>query len=150
MKNSIVAVIALSAWQTFAAPSSNDFHSVTNDWYNGNFTNVYELAQMRLSANTNDIVGACLMMEFDTCFSDFSAMSNSFSRLIRAADLITSPQEFADHYARLRDGYVYFRDVFLPAQKEEVSAEEQAKDKTQRTHLLCSRTLELIWKNGLW
>ena len=57
-KKTVLLVIALSATISFALPSANNFHAVTNDWYNGNFTNVYELAQIRIAANSNDVVGA--------------------------------------------------------------------------------------------
>ncbi len=150
MKKTVIIAVAMLTECAFATPSSNNFHAVTNDWYNGNFSNVYELAQMRLAANSNDVAGAFIMMEWDTCFSDFSAMSNSVNRLIRSADLITSPAVFTNRYARMRDGYVYFRDVFLPAQVEEEREQEQQKDQTHRTHLLCSQWLELLWDNNLW
>ena len=88
MKKLIAAFCATLAGLAFAAPSSNNFLSVTNDQYNGNFSNVYELAQLRPSENTNDLEGAYLMLEWDACFSNFSAISQSVSRLIRSADNI--------------------------------------------------------------
>ena len=61
----VVAIaVASFAGAASAMPSTNNFHAVTNDWYNGNFTNVYELAQMRLAANSNDVVGAYLMLDW--------------------------------------------------------------------------------------
>ena len=150
MKKLVASVFAIVAGLSLAAPSSNNFHSVTNDWYNGNFSNVYELAQMRLTANTNDLVGAYLMLEWDTCFSDFSAMSQSVARLIRSADGITEPPSFTNHYMRMRNAYIYFRDEFLPAQADSERVLEQHKDRSYRTHLLCSKTLELLWEVNLW
>ena len=46
---STAAFVAALAITTTAAPTADNFHSVTNDWWNGNFTNVYELAQQRLA-----------------------------------------------------------------------------------------------------
>ena len=44
MKTLMIIALATFAECAVAIPSSNNFHAVTNDWYNGNFTNVYELA----------------------------------------------------------------------------------------------------------
>ena len=63
--------MCLSAW---AAPSANTYHAVTNDWYNGNFSNVLELASSRLAANTNDLVGTYLKLSWDVCFADIPAL----------------------------------------------------------------------------
>ncbi len=55
------AMAVALAFAANATPSSNNFHSVTNDWYQGNYSNVYELAQQRLVANSNDLVAAVIM-----------------------------------------------------------------------------------------
>ena len=77
---------------------------VTNDWRRGAYSNVLELAQSRLAANTNDIVAAYIMKDYDIMFSDFTAMSNSLQRLIRAGALVTLPA-YTNRFPRLRQGY---------------------------------------------
>ena len=68
MKNTIAAIaLSLSAF-AWATPSSDNYAAVTNDWYQGNWTNVYELAQKRLAANTNDLVASHLMVSYDILF----------------------------------------------------------------------------------
>ena len=51
MKNTIAAIVLSLSALAHAAPSADNYASVTNDWYQGNWTNVYELAQQRLAAN---------------------------------------------------------------------------------------------------
>ena len=91
MKNTIAAIaLSLSAF-AWATPSGDNYAAVTNDWYQGNWTNVYELAQQRLAANTNDLVASHLMVSYDILFSDYQAISNSILRLVGALDSVTAP-----------------------------------------------------------
>ena len=56
MKKLIATALVATAAAAFAVPSENTYHAVTNDWYQGNWTNVYELAQQCLAENANDLV----------------------------------------------------------------------------------------------
>ena len=69
-KTTTLCVMAALATVALASPTENTYHAVTNDWYNANFSNVLELAESRLAANTNDLVGAYLKLSWDICFSD--------------------------------------------------------------------------------
>ena len=91
MKKLIAAALAATAIAAFAVPSQNTYHAVTNDWYQGNYSNVYELAQQRLAANTNDLVAAVIMETYDLRFSSFAAISNSILRVMRASEAATLP-----------------------------------------------------------
>ena len=63
MKTLAAAAMALSiALTAHAVPTENTFAAVTNDWYVGRWTNVLELAQTRLAVNSNDLVGAHLVV----------------------------------------------------------------------------------------
>ena len=62
------ALAAIAAATLCATPSSNTVEAVTQDWKQGNYSNVYELAQARFAVNSNDLVAAHLMMEFDKKF----------------------------------------------------------------------------------
>ena len=57
----LCAVAAASVFAATATPSSNDYASVTGDWARGDYTNVYEWAQARLAADTNDLPAAYVM-----------------------------------------------------------------------------------------
>ena len=81
MKTLAAAAMALAtALSAYAVPTENTFAAVTNDWYVGRWTNVLELAQTRLAANSNDLVGAHLVVSYDVLFSDIPAISNSANR----------------------------------------------------------------------
>lgn len=149
MKNLLMAMAAMMLVMAWAAPSENTFHAVTNDWYHANFSNVYELAQVRLASNEYDVVGAHLMMDWDLCFSDFAAMSNSVTRLIAACDLIAEPA-FTNIYSILRGEYMAYRDEYLPKQQEDERAVEQQKGWHPGGFLSSEYMLELLWKCGLW
>ena len=132
-----------------AVPTENTFSAVTNDWYVGKWTNVLELAQARLAANSNDLVGAHLAVSYDVLFSDIPAISNSVTRLIGAMDASSEPA-MANLISQLRPGWVYFRDEFLPRQTAaDVQAQHEKSSITNKT-LDCDFILKQIWDNGLW
>ena len=148
----IAITVALTVAQAFMAdamPTENTYHAVTNDWYNGNWTNVYELAQARLAVNSNDLVAANIIVSYDVLFSDIGAMSNSVTRLIDAMDQSSAPA-LTNLNSRLRPGWVYFRDQFLPYQT--AADLQQQHEKSYITHkpLDCDFVLKAIWDNGLW
>ena len=150
MKTLATAAIALSiALTAHAVPTENTFAAVTNDWYVGRWTNVLELAQTRIAANPNDLVGAHLMVSYDVLFSDIPAISNSVTRLIGAMDASSEPA-MTNLISQLRPGWVYFRDEFLPRQTAaDVQAQHEKSSITNKT-LDCDFVLKQIWDNGLW
>lgn len=149
MKNTIAAIaLSLSAF-AWATPSGDNYAAVTNDWYQGNWTNVYELAQKRLAANTNDLVASHLMVSYDILFSDYQAMSNSIQRLVRALDSVSEPS-LTNLCANLRSGWVYYLDEFLPQQTEAILQEQRAKSQIPHKPLDCDFILEQISETGLW
>ena len=64
MKTTIVSLVLTMAATVSAVPTTNTYVAVTNDWYNGNWSNVYELAQARFVANSNDLVAANIMVDY--------------------------------------------------------------------------------------
>ena len=150
MKIAITVALTMAlAFTVGATPTENTYHAVTNDWYNGNWTNVYELAQARLAVNSNDLVAANIIVSYDVLFSDIGAMSNSVTRLIDAMDQSSAPA-LTNLNSRLRPGWVYFRDQFLPYQT--AADLQQQHEKSYITHkpLDCDFVLKAIWDNGLW
>lgn len=148
----IAITVALTVAQAFMAdamPTENTYHAVTNDWYNGNWTNVYELAQARLAANSNDLVAANIIVSYDVLFSDIDSMSNSVTRLIYAMDQSSAPA-LTNLHSRLRPGWVYFRDQFLPYQTAADLQQQHEKSYIIHKPLDCDFVLKAIWDNGLW
>ena len=149
VKKTMLAATLSMSWAVVAVPSADNYHAVTNDWYNGNWTNVYELAQARLAVNSNDLVAANIIVSYDVLFSDVDSISNSVTRLIDAMDQSSAPA-LTNLHSRLRPGWVYFRDQFLPYQT--AADLQQQHEKSYITHkpLDCDFVLQAIWDNGLW
>ena len=149
MKVLIIIVLAMLAECVVAIPSSNNFHAVTNDWYNGNYSNVYELAQLRLAVNSNDLVAANILVEYDVAFSDFIAMSNSIRRLMRVSDVATSPA-YTNLYWATRPGWVVFLEEYLPAQRDDMRLSEQLKSLRIHKEMLSRPILDALATDGAW
>ena len=149
MKHTLASIILALPAFALATPSADNYHAVTNDWYQGNWTNVYELAQQRLAANTNDIVGAHLMVSYDILFSDYQAMSNSIQRLVQVLGSVNEPS-LTNMCSSLRCGWMYYLDEFLPHQTEDVLQEQRAKSRITHKPLDCDFILKQIEEKGLW
>ena len=67
---------------------TNFYTNVTNLWYQGYKTNVLTIANARLAVNTNDIAGLILKAEYHVAFSEETAFSNAYLRVIQVADTI--------------------------------------------------------------
>ncbi len=140
---------ALCAVTAVATPSSNSVEAVKQEWYNGNYSNVYELAQQRLAVNSNDVVAAHLMMEYDTAFSSRTAMSNSVMRLVEVSDTVTLPA-FVEHYQAMRSGWIWYASEYLPSRTD--AQLEAHRQKAHETHRAMSSDflLEILDEGGLW
>ena len=79
---------------------TNFYTNVTNLWYQGHKTNVLEIADARLAANTNDIAGLILKAEYHLEFREAPAISNAYLRVIQVGDTITTAH-FMDQYQSL-------------------------------------------------
>ena len=150
MKKLIVAALAATSSAVFAEPSSNNFYSVTNDWYQGNYSNVYELAQQRLVANSNDLVAAVIMESYDLRFSSFAAISNSIQRLMRASEAATLPVYTNMYWQFYRDEYNWYLGEYLPQQSEARRQAEMYKAYKIHVPMSCTPTLKLLWDENLW
>ena len=148
-KTTIMAAWTATALIVGATPTQNTYHAVTNDWRSGAYSNVFELAQSRLAANTNDIVAAYIMKDYDIMFSDFTAMSNSLQRLIRAGSLVTLPA-YAAKYPRLRRGYEDFLEIVIPAHDDNFRIQEQQRPIPPGTPMNSEHLLQLFWESNLW
>jgi len=148
-KTTLAAIAASTTIVLRATPSSNDVQSVTQDWYSGNYSNVYELAQQRLAANTNDLVGAYLMMEYDTCFSSIEAASNSIMRLVRISDTVTLPA-YTNHYNHMRSGWIWYANEFLPSRTPAQRELNYQKSLQPGNEMSSDFLLEILDEGGLW
>ena len=145
----LAALFMMAGAVAAAAPSQDSYHAVTNDWYNGNFSNVLELSSARLAANTNDLVGAYLKLSWDVCFADIPTLSNSVTRAITLSDAVTNAA-FSNDFQRLRPVMVAFRDQVLPNVTEEMRLAELPKASLPHKPIPEKRWLKLLWDNGMW
>ena len=76
--------VALSASAQTNAPVDN-FTLVTNLWYQGYKTNVLQIAEQRLAANSNDLAGLVLKMEYDFEFVNAQSISNDMLAVLSAS-----------------------------------------------------------------
>ena len=148
-KTTTLCAMAALATVALASPTENTYHAVTNDWYNANFSNVLELAESRLAANTNDLVGAYLKLSWDICFSDASTLSNSVTRVLDIGDTVQNAA-FSNEFWRLRPMTVSFRDDILPMYTEEVRQQEQVRSMQPHKPIPERKWLKLLWDENLW
>ena len=149
MRNKTVGLIAMLPMLALAAPSENTFDAVTNDWYNACFSNVYELAQIRLASNANDVVGAYLMVDFDIYYSDMATISSSVARVIASSDLVKEPA-FADLHQILRPDLVIYKDEVVGGCSEEARKAGQPKSRRPHRSPPSEYLLKILWDCGLW
>ena len=71
-------------------PPLGDFTTVTNLWYEGHKSNVLAIAEQRLAANSNDLAGLILRMEYNLAFSNNSCLSNDAMSVISVASNMTN------------------------------------------------------------
>lgn len=150
MKKLIAALLAATAVAAYAVPSENNYHAVTNDWYQGNYSNVYELAQQRLSSNSNDLVAAVIMESYDLRFSSFADISNSILRVMRASEASTFPAYTNMYWRIYRDDYNWYLNDYLPQQSEARRQSEMYKAYRIHVPLSCAPILKTFWDNNLW
>lgn len=149
MKGYVCVVTALGLACGYASPSPNTYASVTNDWYNSNFTNVYQLAQQRQSVNTNDVVAAYLLLEWQSAFGSVSDVSNAVSRTITLSDNVTN-QPFRAFYQKIRPMTLVYRDVVLPRISDSEVEAERHKSFLPNKIMIEDVVLKSLWDSGLW
>jgi len=149
MKVSAIIMFAFCWLSCSAGIPANSFVAATNDWYNGNFTNVYELAQSRLAANSNDVVGAYLMLEWDMSFSTLEAISNSITRAVRLSDTVTN-SVFVIPYSAIRAACLSYRDTYLCRKTNDDLLNERYKAYKRKVPMINTYLLDLLDRVGLW
>ena len=97
----VAAIVSpLLAFVGFVAPcigANADYCTVTNMCWNGAKTNILAIAESRLAANTNDIVGIVLKLEYDLSFSYLDDFTNNIPKAIKVASGVHTPN-FAELY----------------------------------------------------
>lgn len=71
-------------------PPVDAFVLVTNLWYQGYKTNVLAIAEQRLAANSNDLAGLVIKMEYDAEYMNTDCFSNNIFALQAAIGSIAT------------------------------------------------------------
>ncbi len=148
-KAAICAACTLALAGLSASPSADSFASVTNDWYNGCYSNVMELADCRLQVNTNDLVGTYLKAEYAISFQSLDDMSNAVSRLIEVCD---SPYAgaYTNVFCQSKEGWEHYLGVLIPSWTAEDVAAQHAESALPHRKMCLERSLRIISEMGLW
>lgn len=85
----ILATTILAA--AINASASAYFDNLTNLWYTAQHSNVLAIADQRLAANTNDVVGCLLRASYDFVYADAATQSNSLDRVLAVYESIATP-----------------------------------------------------------
>ena len=130
--------------------AQTNFHTnVTNLWYQGYKTNVLEIANARLTINSNDIAGLILKAEYHFEFYEVGDISNAFLRVIQIGDTITTTN-FMNRYQRIsREAFLEVLNDFAedPITPQGI---QEGKQKALINHkpLPASRLIEALQKDG--
>ena len=99
-KTTTSIAIVLITLASSSSAQTDLYSTVTNLWWEGPKTNILAIAEERLAANTNDIVGIVLKTEYDISFSPATVLSNSFRRVLAVGAEVDTPA-FAAAYPRI-------------------------------------------------
>ncbi len=146
---SLTFAAIMATCTTWATPSPNTYHGVTNDWYNANFSNVLERAELRLASNSNDIVGVTLKRSYHIAFGDINALSNSVIRFIQVADTVPAPS-FSNEYWTIRPQEIILRDQVLPLFTQQMIDTDLPKARLPHKPIPDRRYLKALWDDGQW
>lgn len=149
MKQLLVILLFELCATTCAAMSSNSVVAVTNDWRQGNFSNVLSLAQFRYSNNTNDVVAAYLLLNYDMAFSYSEQISNSIDRVIGASRLVTNI-EFRAFSDRIEPSWRKYQRERLPRFTSNEWLERDLKARRANHYMPSEYALHLLQALGLW
>lgn len=97
-KSMILVLLVLIVRGTIA---SDYFSNVTNLWFQGYHTNVLQIADMRLSSNTNDIAGLLMKASWNSVYGSVDEMSNSLMRVVSVGGSVLTPS-FINEFAVFR------------------------------------------------
>jgi len=101
MKKVLITLVLTFACKGVVVAQTNFHTNVTNLWYQGHKSNVLEIAEQRLSVDTNDIAGLILKYECHIGFLELASISNAAQRVLNVAPTITST-----NFARVFPEYV--------------------------------------------
>ena len=131
------------------AMTENDFVSVTNDWHHGAYSNVCALARYRESLNSNDVVAAYILYEWNMIRGTKESFSNAIEKALLVSGQITNAA-FVAEYAGTRENLIHMRDVVIPSVSEERVEADWPKARFSGKRFTKWRLLKILWDENLW
>ena len=154
LKTLLLSIACGFAFRLYAQtnqPPVDNFALVTNLWYQGYKTNVLAIAEQRLAANSNDLAGLVLKMEYDLEFSNDSSLSNNVAMFLSAAEATTNCFVHTD-YLKIKMNLNWFLELlaneYHPTPSE--LAEERAKALVLHKRMTYERYLKWLHDDGLF
>ena len=132
---------------TMVLAQTNFYTNITNLWYQGNKSNVLEIANARLAQNTNDIAGLVLKAEFHFAHLDTAEISNAYSRVLAVGGAVTS----TNFVLRFSIEKQYILNILEDLKDDPVTPEELLLDKPKATIIhkpLPTGLIEALQKDG--
>lgn len=153
MKETVASILlAIAAVTTAQADSPVDnFTLVTNLWWNGHKTEVLQIAEQRLAANSNDLAGLFLKLEYAAAFSDVTSISNSIG-ILSGLLHYASTTNFLHHVPILQMDFSEFRRLLESGQgpsPEDICADE-IKGSRANVHFTYEPALKALHDDGLF
>ena len=146
MKKLVITLSVLTV-SSVNAQTVDFYANVTNLWAQAGYkSNVLEIAEQRLAANTNDIAGLILKFEYQVAFFETASISNLAQRVLSVGETITSAN-FA------REFPVYAEDVrttlaVLPLYPPGEIATDKAKALRPNKRLVPRKVIEALRDDG--
>lgn len=145
MKKSIV-ILSLALMTSAALAQTNFTETVSTLWYDGYKTNVLNIAEQRLQANSNDIAGLILKMEYELEFLQLDAATNTMNRVLQVGGMITTTN-FVAVFPKL-EGSINHLQAVLPLYPPDELAADQGKCNISGKPLSTSEILQALEDDG--
>lgn len=149
MRVIVITLILFASLVVVGSSATNDFVVVTNDWYQGNFSNVLRYAQRRIDSNSNDVVAAYILLDYNVNFSSNIEISNSINQVMCNSMTVTNAR-FKAMSELLRPYYFRYQREILPNFSAADLADRNAKATKPGREMPSTYILQMLWAEGLW
>jgi len=149
MKKLVVTLMFTVVGGNAILAQTNFYTNVTNLWFQGYKSNVLEIANTRLVANSNDIAGLILKAEYHLEFCEDRMLSNAYLRVVQIGDTITTTNFVQRWQAISRDSILGVLDDIAknPMTDQEIQT-ERPKGFIKHKPLSDGRLVEALLKDG--
>lgn len=138
--------LSLSFFCAVGMAGAGFYANVPGMWLDGRKAEVYEMAQQRLAADTNDVAGLCLKMEYEVAFLDFANVSNTMVRFLQQGAAVTS-EHFAAQFPFVQEDVSHLL-ALLPEYPPERIAEDRLKGAITNKPLIWGTCIEALEEDG--